>query len=435
MERVLHKISSFNKEIRIPSDKSITHRGIILGTMARGITTIQNPLICKDTLSTLNCVAELGVQYKIEDNKLLIQSPGISGLEKPQKTLDAGNSGTTMRLLSGLLASLPYQTKITGDDSLLRRPMINIIKPLKLMGARIHSFDYYPPMIIEGSNLLEIEYDLIIPSAQVKSAIIIAALNSKGRTIIHEKIKSRDHTERMLGKFKGKIFVFDNHWGGAKIVIDGGQRLAPGKIDVPGDISSASFLIALALLVKDSTLKIFDVGINPTRTGFLKALHRHELIGVEKIDFFSEELRGDMLIRSGDLKPFTVQKDQVPLLIDEIPILCIMATQIKGTSTIMGAHELRFKECDRIHALQINLERMGAKIRISKNEDIIIKGPMTLKGAKIETFNDHRICMAFTIAGLIAEGETIIPDTSCVDYSFPGFFDIIKSLDSQDVSS
>jgi 3-phosphoshikimate 1-carboxyvinyltransferase len=428
MQKVFHKIKPFKGDIIIPPDKSITHRAIILGTIAKGITTLHYPLICKDTISTLNCVSQLGVKYEICDKILTINSPGLDDLSEPKKELDAGNSGTTIRLLSGLLASLLFKSTIIGDKSLSKRPMKRIIEPLTLMGAKIHSSDGCPPLVIEGTALTGIEYNLYIPSAQVKSALILAAINAKGKTIIKEKNQSRDHTERMLPEFDGKINIQKYPDKTSDIIIPGKQTLESAQIHIPGDISSAAYFIALTLLVKGSSLRIKDVGLNPTRTGFIDILDCQDLIKFENLIVKSNEPRADIIIQSGKLKPFTIKKEHIPLLIDEIPILCVLATQIHGRSTIMGATELRVKECDRIKAISNNLKMMGANIDVNSDDDIIIEGPSSLKGSQIKTYNDHRTCMAFSIAGLIANGTTTISDINCVDYSFPDFFDIIEML-------
>ena len=368
------------------------------------------------------------IYYLNSFNKSLeINSPGYEKLRAPDKVLNAGNSGTTIRLLSGVLASLPFKSIITGDDSLKRRPMKRIIEPLEAMGARIKSDNYCPPIEITGNELKPIDYNLEIPSAQVKSAIILAALNTRGTTFIHEKIRTRDHTERMVSMFGANLIGIKNKLG-TKIEITGKHELKRSIIDIPSDFSSAAFFIALSLLVPDSRVIIENVSLNSTRLGFLKIFQRSGLLKISDFEIFSGEPQGKISVHSGRIEPIVIEKEEIPILIDEIPILSVIATQLDGVSIIKNAGELRVKESNRIQAIQENIQNMGGQIEINDKDDIIIKGPTPLSGTKISTYGDHRICMAFTIAGLIAEGETIITDPESVDYSFPGFFDVVDSL-------
>ena len=427
MDRVVEKILRLDNEIQIPPDKSITHRGIILAALAKGTTILTNPLICKDTLSTLHCVNQLGAEHDIRENSIKIISPGYEKLHKSQNILDAGNSGTTIRLLSGVLASLPFKSIITGDDSLKRRPMKRIIDPLKMMGAEIESENLQPPLQITGRELRPFDFDLSIPSAQVKSAIILAALNTIGLTKIREKTRTRDHTERMLKLFGSSISRYETTSGEVLNVL-GKQKLYCTRINIPGDFSSAAYFIGLSLMIPGSRLVLKDINLNPTRTGMLKILKKQDVIKISDFRIISGEPRGTLIIRYKKLNSFKIRKEEIPAVIDEIPILCVIATQIEGTSIIQGATELKYKESNRLSAIQENIKQMGGDIEVDKNDDIIIRGATKLKGSEINPNKDHRICMAFTIAGMIADGKTTIKDVACVDYSFPGFFDIIDSL-------
>jgi 3-phosphoshikimate 1-carboxyvinyltransferase len=427
MDRLIRRVSSFQKSIIIPPDKSITHRGIILGAIATGATILRNPLICEDTLSTLKCVKELGVDYEIGESSIVINSPGFEKLREPVNILDAGNSGTTMRLLSGVLAAFPFKSIITGDKSLKRRPMKRIIEPLDAMGAKVKSDNNHPPLEIFGGELKPIDYNLEIPSAQVKSAIIFAAVNTKGKTTIHEKIHSRDHTERMLKAFEGNIEKTAQNEG-FTINIAGRQELSGANIDIPGDFSSAAFFIGLSLFVPESQIVMENIGLNPTRTGMLKIFEEQDVIGISDFKIICGEPRGTITTKPKKVNPFRIKREEIPSIVDEIPILCVIAAQIDGVSVIEGARELRYKESDRIEAIKENIQRMGGNVDVKENDDIIIKGSTPLKGAEINSLNDHRICMAFSIAGMIADGETIIKDSESVNYSFPGFFDIVESL-------
>ncbi len=422
----IEKSTKLKGVIYPPGDKSISHRVALISSLSKGENIIENFLIADDTLSTLNCLKKLGVEIEIS-KKLKIKGKGFKNFSQPGTTLDAGNSGTTIRLLAGILAGQKFDSEITGDESLRRRPMMRIVKPLKMMGARIETTkNGTAPLKIFGvPNLNPIEYELEIPSAQVKSCLIFAGLHSEGKSKIIEKIATRDHTERLLGL---KI-TYEN---GKKIIeVEGGAEINSNYYFIPNDISSASFFIVAGSIIPNSHLLIKDVGLNPTRTGFIEVLKKMGAkIEIENLREVANEPIGDVLVESGDeinLKNLTLSGDIIPNIIDEIPILAIAGTMAQGEFKVRDALDLRNKESDRIKAIVKNLRKMG--IDVEEYEDgFSFEGGRRLKGALIETFNDHRIAMAFSIAGLIAEGETIIDNPDCVKISFPNFYEILKNI-------
>lgn len=409
-----------------PGDKSISHRVALISSLSEGENIIENFLIADDTLSTLNCLKKLGVEIELL-KKLKIKGKGFKNFSQPGTTLDAGNSGTTIRLLAGILAGQKFDSEITGDESLRRRPMMRIVKPLRMMGAKIETTENgtAPLKIFGVENLNPIEYELEIPSAQVKSCLIFAGLHSEGKTKIIEKIKTRDHTERLLGL---KI-TYEN---GKKIIeVEGGTKINSNYYFVPNDISSAAFFIVAGSIIPNSHLIIKDVGLNPTRTGFIDVLKKMGAkIEIENIREIANEPIGDVIVKSDDeinLKNLTLSGDIIPNIIDEIPILAIAGTVAQGEFKVRDALDLRNKESDRIKAIVKNLRKMG--IDVEEYEDgFSFEGGKKLKGAFIETFNDHRIAMAFSIAGLIAEGETVIDNPDCVKISFPNFYEVLKNI-------
>lgn len=452
----LKRANGLKGEIIPPPDKSISHRAVIFSSIAEGKSIIKNFLRSEDTFSTLNAFRNLGV--KIEESRIqsassgkssrvqekndeiIIYGKGLQGLKEPVDIIDCGNSGTTARLLSGILAGNPFFSVLTGDDSLKQRPMARVINPLKEMGAEIsgRGGDKYLPVAVKGGKLKAISYAMLVASAQVKSAILLAGLYADGETEITEHVKSRDHTERMLSSCGIKI---DNE--GLKLRIKGGQELKARDIEVPGDFSSAAFFIVASLLIPDSDITIKGAGINPTRTGLLDVLKKMgatiELTNIKDISVNASlitrhsslsvgEPAADLHCKSAtNLKAINITKEQVPALIDEFPILCIAATQAEGVTTIKGAEELRVKESDRIKAIAEGLGKMGVEVE-EFNDGLSIKGPAKLKGAVIDSFGDHRIAMAFSIAALIADGATIINGVSAVNISFPGFYEELKKI-------
>lgn len=428
MDRTIKKARALKGEFTPPPDKSISHRAVMFASLAKGQSTIKNFLWAKDPISTLNAMRALGVDIEITDSKeIIVNAKGLYSLKEPENVIDCGNSGTTIRLLSGILAGQPFLSVLTGDDSLRQRPMRRIIQPLCLMGANIlgRQENKFPPLVIKGGTLKGINYSLPIASAQVKSAILLAGLYAKGQTSILEPHKSRDHTEKMLKSMGVDIKVTDNTITLTPPV----KELNPIDITIPGDFSSAAFFIGAACLVPDSEILIKNVCLNETRTGFLKVL-KEMGANIEVLDIRTQagEPVGDVLVKSSKgLKATAVQGEIIPKLIDEFPILCVVATQAEGISLIKDARDLRAKESDRIKAMSTELRKMGVNIK-EFEDGVEIKGPCKMAGAEVYSYKDHRIAMALSVAGLIAEGETIIKDADCVDISFPEFYDLVEML-------
>lgn len=377
-------------------------------------------------MSTLNAFRSLGVDIDDRGDDIIVNGKGIYGLNEPWDVIDCGNSGTTIRLLSGVLAGNPFFSVLTGDGSLRLRPMGRVIVPLSRMGAGIiaRAGNKYPPIAIQGKKLQPIQYPLPVASAQLKSAILLAGLYADGETSISEPSRSRDHTERMLPSFGADIKI-----DGLNISIKGGTELTGADVYVPGDFSSAAFFIVGALLIRDADITAKGVGINPTRTGLLAALNKMGArIEVHNMREISGETIADLHCSNGsELKAITLTKEDIPSLIDEFPILCVAATRAEGITTIRGAEELRVKESDRIKSMVTELRKMGAEVE-EYPDGLSIKGKSELKGSVLESYDDHRIAMALSIAGLIAEGKTTVNGMSSVNISFPGFFDIIRKL-------
>ena len=420
------KAKGFQGEFSPPPDKSISHRSIIFSSLSKGKSVIKNFLRAEDPMSTLNAFRSLGVDIDDRGDDIIVNGKGIYGLNEPGDVIDCGNSGTTIRLLSGVLAGNPFFSVLTGDGSLRSRPMGRVIVPLSRMGAGIiaRAGNKYPPIAIQGKKLQPIQYPLPVASAQLKSAILLAGLYADGETLITEPSRSRDHTERMLPSFGADIKI-----DGLNISIKGGTELTGADVYVPGDFSSAAFFIVGALLIRDADITAKGVGINPTRTGLLTALNKMGArIEVHNPREVSGETIADLHCSNGpDLKAITLTKEDIPSLIDEFPILCVAATRAEGITTIRGAEELRVKESDRIKSMVTELRKMGAEVE-EYPDGLSIKGKSILKGCVLESYDDHRIAMALSIAGLIAEGKTTIKGMSSVNISFPGFFDIIRRL-------
>lgn len=426
----LTKAKRLRGEFIPPADKSITHRAIMFSSIALGKSIIRNPLIAADPLSTINAMRSLGVQIEehlgnSQNKELIIYGKGLDGLKESRDVIDCGNSGTTARLISGILAGNPFFSILTGDDSLKQRPMARIIKPLKEMGATIHARDNdrFLPMAIKGGGLKAIRYEMPLASAQVKSCLILAGLYASGVTEITEPQKSRDHTERLLMAM-GVDIEIEHLTIRIKGVKD--SELSPVDITVPSDFSSAAFFIVAGLIIPDSEVLIKNVCINPTRTGLIDVIR---LMGVElrieNIRDASGEPVGDIFVKTADgLRAVRIGRELMPSMIDEFPILCILATQADGVTEIRGAEELRVKESDRVKAMATELRKMGVELE-EYPDGIAIKGRAALKGAFLESYGDHRIAMSLAVAGLIADGETVINNPECVDISFPGFFNVL----------
>lgn len=413
--------------VELIGDKSISHRAIMFSSIAKGTTRIKNFLMGQDCLSTIDCFRKMGVNIDINDKEVIVKGVGLRGLKKPNEILNVGNSGTTIRLMMGILAGNEFESTVIGDESIGKRPMKRVTDPLRLMGCNIKGNDdaNFTPITIYGGNLNGIEYKMPVASAQVKSSIILASLYADSSSTIIEKSKSRNHTEIMLKSFGADIKSND-----LKIDIQPVRELfSVGNINVAGDISSAAFIIAAASIVEGSEVLIKNIGLNETRTGIidvLEAMNGNFEIIDKRVE--SGEVVGDLIVRYSDkLIGTTIDSNLIPRLIDEIPVIAILATQANGTTVIKDAKELKVKESNRIKAIVENLKNMGAEIE-ELEDGMVIKGKTKLKGANIKTFNDHRIAMAFSVASLISEGKLNLDNTACIDISFPGYFDLINNL-------
>lgn len=414
-------------EIEVPGDKSISHRAIMFGSMASGTTHITNFLESDDCLHTLEAFRKLGVSIEKEDTSIIIQSDGIDAFKEPTEPIYFGNSGTSARLMIGLLAGLPLFTVIYGDPHLTKRPMDRVIIPLKQMGLKIEGRENGSllPLAIRGTELTGITYTLPVKSAQVKSAILLAGLLANGKTKVIEIGPSRDHTERMLKAFGANIEVNDN-----EITITNQSALKATDIHVPGDISSAAFWLVAAAIVPNSLLTIRNVGLNPTRTGMidvLQAMGADLLIENERV--MGGEKLGDITVTQTKLNGTTIEGDIIPRLIDEIPIIALLATQAEGKTTIRNAEELRVKETDRIEAVVDVLSSLGADIE-SMEDGMVINGKTSLTGGHVKSYSDHRIAMMAIIASLIAKEDVTLDDTSSIAVSYPNFLDDLNKLTS-----
>ncbi len=410
-------------EARPPGDKSISHRALILGSLCRGKTPITGLLDAEDVNHTIQCLKTLGVTIKKRGDKATVLGNGLTGYHPPKEPLVAGNSGTLMRILTGALAGQNFSSYFLGDKSLTQRPMDRIIDPLHEMGGKITAREgKYPPLHIKGRKLTSISYQLPVASAQVKSCILLAGLFAKGTTRVTEPDPSRDHTERMLDYLGAGIERVNN-----KITLSGG-KLEGRTIYVPGDFSSASFLLAAGAIVPDSQIKVREVGVNPTRMGFLTVLEKMgATFKLTNQKNSNNEPRADITIKSSKLRGIEIGEDLIPLLIDEIPLIGVLATQAKGRTVIRKAEEARVKETDRIKATVENLKRMGGKVK-EKPDGMVIKGKQNLRGGEVKAFGDHRIALAFSIAGLVAEKNTIIRDAKWVNVSYPDFYKHLEEL-------
>jgi 3-phosphoshikimate 1-carboxyvinyltransferase len=419
--------------LSLPGDKSISHRYAMLGAMADGETVLHNYSSGADCASTLGCLRALSVKIteRITQRdtgesvaELVIEGRGLGGFAAPRATLDAGNSGSTIRMLSGLLAGHRFRSEITGDESLQRRPMRRIMDPLTKMGASIRALPGdLPPLVIQGTALHGIDYPLPVPSAQVKSAVLFAGLLAEGETTVTEPVTLRDHTEIALEHF-GAEMVRSRR----KATVKGGRPLRAQRLEVPGDISSAAFFLCAALPFADSNLLLRNVGVNPTRTALLDFLTGlGAKIKVLNIAESAGELVGDIHVSGGPLEGGVAEGATVAGLIDEIPVLAVLATQTRGGLSIRDASELRVKETDRIATVAENLKRMGARIDV-RPDGFDVPGRQTLHGAALDSFGDHRIAMAFAVAALVASGETLIRNSDAAVVSFPGFFERLESV-------
>jgi 3-phosphoshikimate 1-carboxyvinyltransferase len=425
MKRVLQSKKPLRGEISVPGDKSIGHRAVIFGSIAHGLSRVSNLSGGEDNLRTVQAFKDLGVKISTEGETLYIEGKGWEGLTAPKSIIDCGNSGTTMRLLSGVLAGRPFTTMLDGDQSLRRRPMQRVIDPLRRMGASLVGREGtgLAPLEINGGNLKGIEYSMPIASAQVKSAILLAGLQAEGVTIVQEPQNSRNHTELMIKGFGGEVAL-----DGGKISIKGGQTLHRKDLRIPGDISSAAFFLVAAALIPGSQVVVRRVGVNPTRDGVVEILRRMGA-EIELLDATIEtgEPVADLKVKGRRLKGVEIGSELAARTIDEYPILAIAAALADGVTVIHGAKELRFKESDRISAMTEGLRRLG--VDIDEREDgMTIRGRETLQGNKVRSFGDHRIAMSLAVAGLCAVGGVEIDDAQCVAISFPTFFGLLDAI-------
>ena len=412
-------------EVTVPGDKSISHRAVMFGALAMGTTEVTNFLQGADCLSTIDCFRRLGIQIENTPEKILVHGKGLHGLTQSNTMLDVGNSGTTTRLISGILAGQTFETTLNGDESIQSRPMKRIIEPLSMMGADITSIygNNCAPLKITGAPLHGIHYHSKVASAQVKSCILLAGLYADDITKVTEPSISRNHTELMLRGFGAKVTC-----DGKTASISPDPELFGQKIEVPGDISSAAYFIAAGLIVPGSEILVKNVGINPTRDGLIRVCQD---MGAD-ISLLNKRENGgepvaDVLVRYSNLKATTIEGEIIPTLIDELPMIAVMACFAKGTTIIKDAAELKVKESDRIAVMVDNLSRMGAHITAT-DDGMIIEGGYPLHGAVIDSHLDHRIAMSFAIAALAADGETEIKDAECVNISYPNFYEELSNL-------
>jgi len=420
---ILTKAGRLEGDVVLPGDKSISHRAVMLGSIAQGTTRISGLLECDDCNYTIKAFQDMGVRIIKKSDSTIIEGLGLRSLKRPDAPLYMGNSGTTMRVLSGILAGQDFDVVLEADALLSKRPMDRIVKPLALMGVDIRSGPGgSPPIKITGGRIKPITYSLPVPSAQVKSAILLAGLYASGVTVVEETYKSRDHTERML-----KYFGSDVRIDGLKVSVNGLQELSAQDINVPKDISSASFFMVAATILAGSKLKIEGVSTNPTRAGIIEIMRRMgarlDLVNPRN-DF---EPAGDMIVESSETRGTIIERDAIPSIIDELPVIFVLAALSKGRTVIKGVGELKVKETDRIKSMISNLGSMGARLSMD-GDDMIIEGVAGLKPAQLKSFGDHRTCMAMAVASLRADGDSRIDDIECVSKSFPDFFEILNRL-------
>ena len=418
---VIQKIKKAIGQIKVPGDKSISHRAVMLGSLANGVTEISGFLKGADCLSTIDCFRKMGIDIDINGENVTVHGNGLRGLKKPDEMLYTGNSGTTTRLLCGILAGQNFDTSITGDASIQKRPMGRVVKPLSMMGAKIEN--EYCPLYITGTKLHGIDYKMPVASAQVKTAIILAGLYADGETVIHEIEKSRDHTELMLSAMGADLTV-DN----LDITVKPTNDLTAVNVDVPGDISSAAFFLVLGAIMPNSRITVTNVGINPTRTGIIDVLKDMGAdITLENVHTSAGETVANITVRSSSLKGTTVGGDIIPRLIDELPIIAVAAVFADGQTVIKDAQELKVKETNRIRAVVDEFNKCG--IDITETDDgMIINGGKSIHGADFKTYGDHRMAMSLTVLAQLADGESTLDDSDCACVSYPTFFDDFYKL-------
>jgi 3-phosphoshikimate 1-carboxyvinyltransferase len=422
MRRKISPASAVSGSIALPGDKSISHRYAMIAAISEGDTRITNYSTGADCHSTLGCVRALGIEVEGQGTEFVIHGKGLDGLRAPAADLDAGNSGSTIRMLSGILAAQPFRSRIFGDESLSKRPMQRIMRPLAQMGARIHAReDKFPPLEIEGARLHPIDYPLPVPSAQVKTCVLFGGLFAEGTTTITEPVRSRDHTEIALREFGANLSVERK-----KITLEGRPKLTGREVAVPSDLSSAAFFLVAALLVPGSRLTIRGVGLNPTRSGLLDFLTgMGAKIRIPELESHNGELVGEIHVEYGPLKGGVIEGGLTTALIDEIPVLAVLGAATEQGLTIKDAGELRIKETDRIKTVVDNLRRLGVAAE-ELPEGMVIPGRQNFRAAEFDSFGDHRVAMAFAVAALRAKGESTINGAEAASVSFPEFWDTLS---------
>ncbi|MBC1795187.1 3-phosphoshikimate 1-carboxyvinyltransferase [Listeria booriae] len=423
MQLVTNK-QGLNGTIRVPGDKSISHRSIMFGALANGTTTVSNFLKGEDCLSTIGVFRALGVRIEEFPDKIVVHGTGWDGLKRPDETLDVGNSGTTIRLMLGILAGRPFDATLEGDASIAKRPMGRVMLPLREMGAIFEAKDAnFAPVKVTGTKLQPMTYTLPVASAQVKSAIIFAALQADGETTIIEKEKTRDHTEQMIRQFGGAITT-----DGLTIRVNGGQEFQGQNVVVPGDISSAAFFVVAGLIIPNSKIRLENVGLNPTRTGIIDVVKEMGgKITVEQTSKAGDEPAGTVIVETSDLKGIEIGGDIIPRLIDELPVIALLASQANGQTVIKDAEELKVKETNRIDAVVTELSKMGVAL-VGTDDGMIIEGNQTLHGATVQSYGDHRMGMMLQVAALLADSDVTLEKAEAINVSYPSFFEDVASL-------
>ncbi|MGM0839862.1 MAG: 3-phosphoshikimate 1-carboxyvinyltransferase [Bacillota bacterium] len=423
-KKLMNPQKGLNGELNVPGDKSISHRAVMFGSVAEGKTVIHNFLMGEDCLSTIECFRKLGVDIRVTDEEVIVSGEGWDHLSEPQDILNVGNSGTTTRLIMGILAGRPFHSILIGDDSIAKRPMKRVTEPLKKFGTKIdgRSEGNYTPLSIRGGDLKGIKYTLPVASAQVKSALLLAGLQAEGTTEIQEPEKTRNHTEKMIIEFGGHIERY-----GDTIKVKGGQVLKGTEVYVPGDISSAAFFMVAAAIVPNSRVLLKNVGLNETRVGIVEVMKKMgasiEIMESTK----TGEPIGDVLVESSDLTGIEIGGDLIPSLIDEIPVIALLASQAKGKTLIKDAQELKVKETNRIDAIVQELGNLGADIQ-GTEDGMIIEGKTPLHGGEVHSWGDHRIGMTLAVASLITNSDVILEGADAVNISYPTFFEHINKL-------
>src|SRR5579863_1432600 len=424
MRQTIRPAGRLSGLITLPGDKSISHRFAMIASLAEGASKITNYSTGADCHSTLDCVRALGLEVEEQGTTVTVKGRGLDGWQRPQNDLDAGNSGSTIRMMAGLLAAQPFTSRLFGDESLSRRPMGRIIKPLESMGARIEARDgMYPPLLVHGNRLHSIDYTLPVPSAQVKTCVLFAGLFADGTTIVRETIRSRDHTEIALREFGADLKVVKR-----VITIEGRPKLTGREVVVPSDLSSAAFFLVAGLLVPGSHLVIRNVGLNPTRSALLDfLLSIGGAVKVLKIESVNGELIGDIEVRHSRVRGGTIDRELTAAIIDEIPVLAVLGAASEEGIVICDAQELRIKETDRIATVADNFRRMGIEVEVTP-DGMRVPGKQKFRAAAFDSFGDHRIAMAFAVAALAGDSESTIDNAEAASVSFPEFWNILRQI-------